>query len=496
MGRWFLRVEGVNFDDVIFDTVDLSTRRGGGLLLLDAIDHVHRWLACPSGKATSGMTVAPIALGASTGLFDVCGIDRTAAKSLADDLRVELSNGSIPATATVPSIPLGLGTFVVDLLEVDAHASAADEGLAIERLIAANRWRQLQQPTISMIGINGGRSSLGSPCELDRVRPAEQVTAAPGGGHWSLCGSVGDRRRYGSVAKQRLYETEAGLKGLVFTNDFHELATHSKPGHRLSGKIAVIHLDGNGFGAIGHQRRMTGGAAAFRRWSEGVRTHHRTLLNDLLHRCNGPDWKVPLSGKIRLETLIWGGDEILWVVPAWKGWEVVEWFLSQPHGIDGKAVTYGAGMVFCGVKAPIDGISNLAIALGKTAKGARPSTNGVAYEVLESFDDIPGELGEHRDRRLPRAGAAATPHLRDQLVLDQQTLSAILPSIQRLAASPDLPRGQLYDFVRGWRAGADTTRQRGRLERSPVAKEIAAVCTAFNDDVAFHHLLQMIDYAC
>ncbi len=50
MSEWLLRVEGVNLDNFVYDTQGLNTARGGGLLLLDAIEMV-RW--CGRRSATS-----------------------------------------------------------------------------------------------------------------------------------------------------------------------------------------------------------------------------------------------------------------------------------------------------------------------------------------------------------------------------------------------------------------------------------------------------------
>ena len=43
-------------------------------------------------------------------------------------------------------------------------------------------------------------------------------------------------------------------------------------------------------------------------------------------------WKDD-KGHSGLETLLWGGDEILWVVPAWKGWELARWFFGLKHEV-------------------------------------------------------------------------------------------------------------------------------------------------------------------
>ena len=65
MPEYVLRVEGVNFADVIDDTDDLSTRRGGGLLVLNASAQLLETVG-----ATLRSRLQPVATGASVLLLD------------------------------------------------------------------------------------------------------------------------------------------------------------------------------------------------------------------------------------------------------------------------------------------------------------------------------------------------------------------------------------------------------------------------------------------
>ena len=197
-------------------------------------------------------------------------------------------------------------------------------------------------------------------------------------------------------------------------------------------------------------------------WSEAVREHHRKLLRGLLERA-GQDRSWQNHDAIRLETLLWGGDEILWVVPAWKGWELVEWFFGQPHQVKVNSetldLTYGAGLVFCHSNAPIKNIIDLAHDhLGDKAKKAgESSSHRVAYEVLESFDDVTVELDDHRRQWLPKG------YLLEKLVLDPVKLRQSWESLRQIAGSPDFPMRQLYMLVRAWRKGEDFQPHQSRL---------------------------------
>ena len=78
-----------------------------------------------------------------------------------------------------------------------------------------------------------------------------------------------------------------------------------------------------------------------------------------------------------------------------------------------------AGLVFCHRNAPIKNIINLAHQLGDLAKKATGSAqHRIAYEVLESFDDVTGDLEAHRLRWLPKGEPA------EKLLLDP-TKSAV-----------------------------------------------------------------------
>ena len=59
---------------------------------------------------------------------------------------------------------------------------------------------------------------------------------------------------------------------------------------------------------------------------------------------------------LRLEVLLWGGDEFTLVVPAWKGLEVLERFFQIAARLEfGSDVpmTHRAAVIFCHHNAPI-----------------------------------------------------------------------------------------------------------------------------------------------
>ena len=94
-------------------------------------------------------------------------------------------------------------------------------------------------------------------------------------------------------------------------------------------------------------------------------------------------WQYPISRpgvggkvqtKVRIETLLWGGDELIWVVPAWCGMEAVQFFFDNTNTkdavweVNGRRLTHAAGVVFCSCRAPIRSVVKLAKELAESVK--------------------------------------------------------------------------------------------------------------------------------
>ena len=501
MPQFLLRVEGVNLANVIDDTDNISTRRGGGLMVLNAAGQLLETLDLQYRKRLHA-----VATGASIGLYTFEAVD----DADAENVRAVVSNHYRDETLeyTIKSdknkiesdktehLPLRWGTFVVDVVPVGGSAKHAEQ-MAVTR----NRWRQMCEPSLSLSGV---WEKADQACELDFVRPAVEVVPMAENTKRPASASVHDRHAYGRHARQKFYRDEIGEEPpLDFVNDLVTLATWTGPeGDRkktaapLSSrdKIAVFYVDGNQFGSIGRSMwDKEEPLKAFHDWSEAVRGHHQELLRQLLKRASQDrSWQTN-HGAIRLETLLWGGDEIIWVVPAWKGWELVEWFFGQDHRVtvnnETRTLTYGAGLVFCHSNAPIKNIIDLAhYGLGEKAKEAGKSSHRVAYEVLESFDDVTVDLDDHRRQWLPQG------YPLEKLVLDPVQLRQSWEPLRQIAGSSDFPMRQLYMLVRAWRKREDFQPYRSRLNDCSARDALDAFRESIGDDVAWLHLLQMLPY--
>lgn len=395
---FLLRVEGVNFAEFIYDTQDLSTIRGGGLLLLDVA------LTVEDKLKQLGCNCKLLMRGASTGLF------RVTTGPPAHQVRDEVERH---VAATLPH-----ATFVTDVYVSDVETPSVRATVQ-----AMNRWRQMQAPSVVYPAL-GDAGDEAVVCEIDHRRPACHHVQRRGDNkieHLSAATFV--RRQYGRDAKRHFYDAETSLAQpdpselgapsgeYRHSWDFDELCGASAQWGNLKDKMALLYLDGNSFGHIARSCQRDDDARAF---STGLRGEQAGILRALLHHKIYPEhptgaWWNSDEGTqtpiIRLETLLWGGDEIIWVVPAWKGWELLEFFFEQssrdprPDWSPVKAecdLTYTAALVFCHTTAPIHDVRQLAHDLADVAKKWRrpgvarttPGENRFVYQVLESFDYI------------------------------------------------------------------------------------------------------------
>ena len=304
----YLRIEGVNLSAFVFDTRDLSTARGGSLLLLDAVPEVIKTLKSKVG----GGKVRVLSQGASSGFFEIETSDPTGVAAAVQELLAD-ANWS-------------LATFVVDVLPVSTPFHDGVEGL-----LAANRWRQMQAATLAIPPANSTNADRNKPaCGFDGLRPAiNSGSDTHKVRDRYLSDSVWQRREYGRSKKQSFYQ-KTGIANLpAFAEDFAAIATGIKP---LDGKLAIFYADGNSFGGI--QASKCDSPEKQEGFDKYIRRARETFLKQFLQQevMGKPgDWH---SGKgTRFETLLWGGDEVMFVMPARLGWRFATFFFEQMNGL-------------------------------------------------------------------------------------------------------------------------------------------------------------------
>lgn len=443
--RFYLKVEAVNLSNFVYDTDNLSTIRGGGLMLLEIPDKVREMLH--GEEDINGLKT--ISQGASWGLFSfrlkdpnnsrlpsmVAGRIR---ENLNKDLEIykekiskeffigdgskekrELSCQLAPKHATV-------------MVEVTGPFEDKDFEKAKKELDAMVRWQQMRSPGVACPSVeekavtveNDGEQKSVRVCELDHVRPAAKASPHRiNGRKRGVSESCYSRYKYGVWGKSDAwYDKTTGLDiPYLFTHEFNEITSNGpQEVENLHNKMAVIYFDGNSFGKLLDE--LCTSPERQEKFDKALRTYQKHALGAILKKiqqdedgwinqeCNHPEKeeKVP---KIRLETLLWGGDEVIWVAPAWRGWWLLgEYFRLVEGGLDGspwafegRRLTFAAGMVFCHHKAPIYRIKQMAEGLVYEVKSCNRTRNMAAHEVMESFDFAGPDLYRHRERRRPRS---------------------------------------------------------------------------------------------
>lgn len=161
-------------------------------------------------------------------------------------------------------------------------------------------------------------------------------------------------------------------------------------------------------------------------------------------------------------------------------------------GIPRIPVTYSGGLVFCHTKAPIKNIVALAKRLGDRAKVTGKAANNLAYEVLESLDDVTSDFDEHRTKWLPKGLQSGKP---DSQVFDASLLAKLLPALRAVQSLSDFPTRQLYRLCKLWREGEDFSDCVKRLKSEKLKEPVEAALAALGgSDIAWLHLLQMLPY--
>ncbi len=507
VNRCYLLVEALNIDSAVLDTNKLSVIRGGSYLLAKAVDSVARGFRAD---------LRPLSTGASSGLFAIHSA--RAGGVVAADIARWL--GHQP--------PYRGLTFAVETCVAD------DLSQAREQLAAKARFRQLRQ--VSLVP-DKGRKAADRPCAWHGRRRADAAGAGPGEDQ-RLSDSVARRYRIGRALRTGIYrdilqrvleeqsdqpegldddqrerlEALAGrLPDLGFTGDLETLG-RCEAFRALNNKLAVIYLDGNRFGDI--QRRHAADDDAQSRFDRQLRRDRAlllaALLGALLPNDAGeallPQTCVPADPegghprrRLRFETLLWGGDEMTLVVPAWLGFEVMQRVFAQTSrwSFADQPLTHAGGLVFCHTGTPIARARDLARQLADDIKDGRKQTPERApedrfdYLVLESVDyPVEPTLEAFRAGRY---GAAANGWRRP--LAPSGDWSTMRKACRGLLTGNGLARGQVFALARRIRSEApgllfgDTPGVLGPPWQSPTAQ--VADATPF--EAAERHIVELAE---
>ena len=228
MSTYYLRVEAVNFDAFLGDTHDLSTVRGGGLLLLEAVeqDLAHRASGGAHSVEYEDLRLQKIYSGASIGLFSFDAADSAAAEKCRERVEAHLHRGA-----------LSEATLMVDVVP---EAQSSVKHLLAE-LMTRNRLRQLASPTLVMPAPHDSQV-----CAVNDLHPAVQWVDRKGASavptnqkKIQVSSKVLDRREYGVEQKFHFYK-RTGILHEEYVNELDQL-THIVRNIRLESHTFAIH---------------------------------------------------------------------------------------------------------------------------------------------------------------------------------------------------------------------------------------------------------------
>jgi hypothetical protein len=486
-----LRVEAINFGQSIDDTNQLSVVRGGGLLMREVILELSVALEkCFPDE--SGASFHSVSTGGSIGVF------LYPAASIPSEILLKSLEGVLAGQDCSVDAPewlkdalnafrrSGLGakvrllSFGVSVKPVADAAKPEDVSYdkfkaAEQRALSEIRMKQLRQPSVTLTGSSGRQA-----CAWDGLRPAsgkDQVRNEP------VSESVWQRFEIGRNAKRdgplfRFFSRELekvpeaedkdeevrkarellqtltsglGQDGAAFPQDLEELCGAIHPACHPT-KLAVLYADGNKFGRIVGDNLES--VKEYEEWDAALQRSRAKFLASLLNWLNG---KRQRGEPMPLEIFLWGGDEVMFAVPADLGLEAVSKFYEFTGDLEwkGKALTHALGLVVCNYKTPIQRIKSLAISLAERVKTQLDESpgrqeNAWQYAVLESVD-TPTDLDTFFSERYDAAS-----HAMASLEAPSSDFDDLVSEVR--AIERQLPRSQLYRIAH-------------QLSRNPTSRE-------------------------
>ncbi|MBP7339267.1 hypothetical protein [Niveispirillum sp.] len=510
MGRFLLWVEGVDFAATLFDTTDLSCIRGSGLALLYAPKRVQVLLRACSGISSVNLLFAGASLAALT--FDaepaaarnaLAHLRTTLAREGADWARIREILG--PMSGCDPDVVAWQGALPLAHLRalmamaLVAPDAAGDDGItaairAARADLRAQQWQGLGPPLTAVDddAVRPDKPRFGGI--LPAVRPvpvpldwADREFAEKGENLAWMSPSVAARRTFGRHMRQYFYRTELNDPelGARFVNSVDDIPGDLPDTDRikdtLRNKLAVIYIDGNGFTKIrehvtreGNEHPLT--VFANRLSGQQRQQFLKPMLTFLIGQSRGENASRVVREiadhdlandrpvrhpALRFETLMWGGDEMAFALPAWLAlWWVQAFFTQWAHGwtVQKHRLTHGLGMVICDRRTPLRQARAMAESLADAAKEARGAMgeriDALQIEIFESADLPDGGPGLEGHRASLYPGLDLTAH-GGAFTLTVPELTA-LPALMKMVRDEEtgLPRSQLHKQLRKLKTGA------------------------------------------
>jgi hypothetical protein len=425
MGEYLLRYEASEFDATVFDLAQLSAIRGASLALHYSEHLVNRVIK----HHVPGFKV--VFSGASQGAYRF-EADAAAAKLVLAEVRYALQKND---GDTGPHHHLA---YVVDMVEFEDLPTALAEATAL------NDAQKLQSEGWPLPAFNVGVSSFDAIG--GRMRPADVSGYKVGGEKQNVSAAFEARHRFGHKARRAFYgEIIEEKLDVDVVEDFHEMVKDADERLPLSvkNKIGVFYADGNGLGSHAEASLQAGNLD---KYSEQLKAHQKALMQRIL------DWRAKndfhyYGSNWRFETLLWGGDEVCFAMPAWLALDFADMFFEATAGwnVLGKPITQAAGLVVCSFKTPIRQAKNVAEDLAEICKNTSKAESLLQIEVFESLSLPDSDLGKYRQKLY----GANSETLGKQCAIKGSDFSGFLDRLRYLKSSDKpLPRSQVYKLLR------------------------------------------------
>lgn len=500
MSRFVLRVEAGDFENTLFDMSSISAIRGASLGYLYSPRLVERVLDQFLPKQYEA-----IFTGASLGAWI---LDANEADAIKAAQAVRTAFGRSDLGGSSPTGPHEHLAYVVALVP-------GDDLRALTRAEALNGLEMRQGEGFPLPAFDPSTDQYDS--EGDRARPASVIENLPVG-PTRISHAHRDRRRFGRDQRQRFYVDFGGasaLHGFDFCDDFESMVK-DPPDVALSlrSKVGVFFADGNRFARHRQKATAANGLVGLRKFSQLIGEGQRDLLQSILGwlvdgaKAN-PDAFLS-GGSLRFETLMWGGDELLFVMPSWLALEFAEKFFQWIEGWKsafGDPLTFSAGLVICNRKTPVRQSKGIAGQLADTSKQLQPKAGGLdagiasdnflQMEVFESLS-LPETGFDAFREQLYFARNVATDdqeRLRERRGLDRQLAirgtdtGGLVKRISMLKSTENgLPRSQLYKLLKaGIEQGASKRGTVQAAKHQEVKGETAQPAAVTNASAELEH---------
>lgn len=337
----YIHIEGIFFYENILDTEDISTIRGGSMLLETLGERVETEL--------SQYHVKLVEYGASKAVLE-CAIDD----------KDEIETALLEFVKKDPDRHLALAWGTAKLREAEEPQDAKKRAKA--------RFRKHQYQTATVPWPNTTQDDYFD--QLDLTRPAT---------HKDDVGRFISARNLTFRNEGRKNRPQFNLKP---PQSFHDILANppASVSDQVKNKLAVVYADGSGLGKI--QRDNPD------QFSQIMDKNRKELAERL------EDWLVSLgdfgmnSTRPRFDVLIWGGDDITFVMPAWLLFPFVETFAEQTRKwtFSGGHVSHRISAVIAHYKTPIRQMRNLVAGGEQLIKdaGLETSHSMMSVDVFES----------------------------------------------------------------------------------------------------------------